>query len=199
MHERMFCVYPQLQQLHDLTRFGLEQNATIADQQGVIASIQATDKSQEQKISSQQGEIAALTAEIATRKAETTTLKAETATLKDEIATLKNDAKEARHIETGSINCGTGNTFNLSHLDHVYKDYDYYKSISHSFNSSYTSPPVVFISITHSHNKVEGGNNYIYQGVVLTHVNNAGFTVGCGSNYDTTDLAMEVSWISVPQ
>ena len=124
--------------------------------------------------------------------------------LKSEMSSLKAEVKQLRHVEYGSLNCGWNSaTWPLgdpsTRADGGSEQLNYYwheTKVNASFQSAYTSPPVVFLSTSHLYITKDQHTHY---GTQLLSVDQQGFSFRCGSGgtgWLVQDL--EVRWMSIP-
>jgi len=109
---------------------------------------------------------------------------------------LKDEVKEAKHTETGLLWCGgvTDSTWTRGGSNVNYHGWDYYiyqRKMSAKFQRSYTTPPVVFLDISHVYD-----DDSVEYGSQLLSVDTHGFSIRCGAHSNGV-YDMEIRWISV--
>ena len=168
-----------IRQIHGLQKTAFQQNITnhlqkqkLEQQQSKVDAQQVTIEKQQLTLTSQQGE------------------------LND----LKSEVKESRHVESGSLNCGenvsswpTGSS-SCPHPHH-FCYFALAKTMNATFQTNYSSPPVVFLSTKYLYISKDQHTHY---GIQLLSVDNHGFSMRCGSGSSPWLLGdIEVSWISI--
>ena len=122
-------------------------------------------------------------------------------TLQNNVATLTTSVADLRHIEQGVLDCqGTNSHWFDGQVPHPgggHGNYDKTRQLTKSFNTTYKSPPVVFLST--SYRWVSKDNNVEY-GTKLLEVTQENFTMLCGGDNNPDDYLsdMEVDWLSIP-
>lgn len=107
-----------------------------------------------------------------------------------EIQTLKSELAEARHIESGHIECGKQSTWPDAAN----------KRISQSFQNAYKKAPVVHLSQNYLDANMD--DPYLIYKVNLVSVSTNGFVMNCFSYPDDNHgdvYGLSVDWIAVPQ
>ena len=191
-----------------------DQNTTITHQQNVISTLQATVTSQKQTNLAHELKIGAQEQEIKTQKQDLETQKREieaqkqkmsaqentTIGLQTDMTTLRQAVADVSHVEVGSVYCGQADSWKDGFVTSA-TGWGYYhsKTVSSKFSRTYTQTPVVFVAVSGWDNRIQGGDDRINQGAVLTHVDTTGFTAACATDFNTVNVGMEISWISVAQ
>ena len=163
-----------------------QQNSKINHQQSRISQL-------ETNVSQQQSNNSFLLTQIETLKDNLSHQTLTILSLQSEVTLLKNNITEVRHTETGLLECGQSDDWERSGGHTVYNHQQYYarqKHVSANFQKAYTTPPIVFLSVSHIYG---GPAKY---GTQVQNVNTTGFSVRCGSaGYRIWDL--EVRWLAV--
>ena len=116
-----------------------------------------------------------------------------------EIDLLKTDMKAQQHVETGALRCGHSSTYSAgTGSTMAHNGWDYFQKEKHmaaTFQATYTSPPVVFMSETYI---VLNQAQHALHGIQLLNVTKEGFAMRCGCRNDALLDDFEIQWIAVP-
>merc|ERR1712150_139116 len=166
-----------IKKILDLEKAVHEQNVTNTLQQSIITGQHDIITNQQANFSVQQ---AAIT------------------NLQHRLDILQADVNESKHVETGSLHCG-GPSDSWPKAGDGFFGHGYFlhqKNATATFQKSYPTPPVVFLSTNFLFIPKDQHVHYATQ---LLHVDQHGFSIRCGSGvsgFTVEDLG--VSWISVP-
>ena len=167
----------------------------IRDLKQIVTALNATDYKQLQtKIDQQQNTIDLL-------QSKTNIEATKISQLTNEVSSLKSDMLESKHVETGTISCGSSDHWQqgsgtVSH--NTYNDHHptgKEKRVSDVFKKQFSTPPVVFLSASYL---VVNEGNPVWYGIHLVSVSTAGFTVRCDTWENTLVETLEIDWIAVP-
>jgi len=145
-------------------------------------------------------EITKLKMNLATQTTKVETQQTSITSLQNTVATLRDDVATLRHVEQGVVDCqGTNSHWfdgRVAHPSGAHGYYDKTRQVTTSFNTSYRSPPVVFLST--SYRWISKDNDVEY-GTKLMEVTRDSFTLLCGGDNNTDHhlMDMEVDWLSV--
>jgi len=170
---------------HDLQSKLMQQQSKLESQELVLNATRAKLNAQDVKIVAQQAELDSLRGEV----------------------------KELRHVETGSLHCGDSANHGVTDdawtdmgtgSDSTHNAYYYFRRerrMTATFQTAFTSPPVVFMAETFI---LLDAHNYNYHGIQLLNVTTTNFTMRCGVDQGFQgDEAwrlqdFEIQWIAVP-
>ena len=114
-----------------------------------------------------------------------------------QIDALKAEVMEAKHTETGILDCGSNKVWSPSASDKLHNGYGFYylhTNMSATFQKEYAKLPIVFLSVTHLSTA-----DFTLYGTQIVSVSTKDFTIRCGgldtSSHWIEDL--EVQWMAV--
>jgi len=126
--------------------------------------------------------------------------KAKNEQLQKEVDSLKSDMQESKHVETGTVDCGSSYHWPTGSGTVTHNGNSYYTGLENhvkgSFHSKFSSPPVVFLSTSYL---VVAENHHVFYGIKVVNVTTEDFMVRCDTwNSDSLVQTLEVDWIAVP-